>query len=392
MRRIQRQSLYLTDIMVLFGASLVAYQFQVQALVNQQQIAPEATGLFGQFLCIVGCAIAARIALRPLRNRLTQAGWQYLSLLLAALLSSAGMAVFLPAIPTSQIALFGLFSAMLGFFVILFRAWLIRGRVQPDLIGGSIQLWDKRALIILWTRNNVRTRYSQAVLGIVWVVLLPLAQAIIMAFVFSQLVRMPVGDVPFVSFYLAALVPWAFINNGVVQGAVSLLNQMPLINQVYFPREILPLVKLGELAVDALFTFTSLVVINAVLGIFPSVNWIYLPVLAFITGLGTFGVMLFLSVFTIYVRDVPQLAFVAMQLLFYLSPIIYPVTFIPEQLRWFVMLNPLVPLIQGFREVLVFGVPVDMTSLYYPFVFAVAVFYVGYSFFKAHERRLTDYV
>jgi ABC-type polysaccharide/polyol phosphate export permease len=117
-----------------------------------------------------------------------------------------------------------------------------------------------------------------------------------------------------------------------------------------------------------------------------------LPLLALITFAGTFGLCLFLSVFTVYVRDVPQLAFVAMQLLFYLSPILYPVEFIPERLRFITLINPLVPLIQGFRDVLVFNRAVDFISLYYPAVFAAALLFAGYSYFKAYERRLTDYI
>jgi ABC-type polysaccharide/polyol phosphate export permease len=297
-----------------------------------------------------------------------------------------------PQMRSEQVVFFAIVSLLLGGGVILLRARLLRGRRRPDLLTSAFTLWKRRYLIQLWVTNNVRARYSQAVLGIVWVVLLPLAQAIIMAFVFSQFIRIPVGDVPFISFYMAALVPWGFLNNSVVQGAVSAVNNMELINQVYFPREILPLVKLGETAADALFTFAALVVINLVLGIPPNIYWVFLPLLALILFAGTFGLSLFLSVFTIYVRDVPQLAFVAMQLVFYLSPILYPAELIPERLRFIVMINPLVPIIQGFRDVLVFGRPVDIISLYYPIVFATALLYVGYSYFKAYERRFTDYI
>jgi len=377
--------------LILAGGYAVAIQFQAQAL-EPLATPPNARDSVLSLAVLAASAIVSCLLLHGLMGKANAAQRQFLALVLAALMTSAVTLTVAPGIPGSQVTFAFFASLALGAFVILVRARLMRGRRQASLTSSGMQLWQKRPLITLWIRNNVRSRYSQAVLGIIWVVLLPLAQAAIMAFVFSQLVRIPVGDVPFVSFYLAALVPWAFISNGVNQGAVSILAQMPLINQVYFPREILPLVKLGELAVDAGFTFVALIVVNAVVGIYPNPNWIYLPLLVGITLLGTFGSVLFLSILTVFIRDIPQLVFVSIQLLFYLSPIIYPASFIPEQFRWVVMLNPLVPLIQGYRDILVFNMPVNIVSLFYPLVFSVAVFYVGYSFFKANERRLTDYV
>lgn len=379
------------NIPILTGAYLISVQFQTHALIAGSQL-PNTADAVVVFAAMIVSVFLSEIVTRAITGKARSARIQFITLMTATLLSAGTFLVAIPRIPSSQVLFYFAASLALGAFVILLRARLIRGHRHEALIHSGAQLWQKRTLVTLWTRNNVRSRYAQAVLGIIWVVLLPLAQAVIMAFVFSQLVRIPVGDVPFVSFYLAALVPWTFINNGVNQGAVSILGQMPLINQVYFPREILPLVKLGELAVDALFTFVALIVVNAIVGIYPNLNWIFLPLLTGIALLGTFGIVLFLSVLTVFIRDIPQLVFVSMQLLFYLSPIIYPVSFIPEQLRWIVMLNPLVPLIQGYRDVLVFNVPVDIVSLFYPLVFSVAVFYVGFAFFKANERRLTDYI
>lgn len=383
---------YFPNALIMVGAFLVSVQFALRVLVTEAPVAFANAQPAIAFGLIAVTAVFGRLIFGTLVRNAGPARTQFGALLLALAATCAGLLVLVPAMPAAQIAVFAVAGVLLGGGVILLRARLIRGRQRPDLITSARDLWRRRDLIQLWVTNNLRARYSQAVLGIIWVVLLPLAQAIIMAFVFSQFLRIPVGDVPFISFYMAALVPWGFLNNSVVQGAVSTVNNMELINQVYFPREILPLVKLGETAADALFTFVALVAINLVLGIPPNIYWLYLPLLAVILFAGTFGLSLFLSVFTIYVRDVPQLAFVIMQLVFYLSPILYPVEMIPERLRFVVMLNPLVPIIQGFRDVLVFGRPVDIVSLYYPIVFAASLLYVGYTYFKAYERRFTDYI
>lgn len=379
------------NVLLLLGAFLVSVQFQARVLMADPPAPLERAQPLAAFAVVAAAALIARIGLRPLVRRAGPARVQFAALVLALGLSALALGLLTP-VPLTQIAFFAAAGAALGGFVILLRARLTRGRQRPDLIASVRLLWSKRDLVALWTRNNVRARYSQAILGVIWVILLPLAQAAIMAFVFSQFLRIPVGDVPFITFYLAALTPWTFIHNSVVQGSVSLINQMTLINQVYFPREIVPLVKLCETALDALFTFAALLVVSLLYGVLPNAHWLALPLLALITFAGAFGLALFLSVLTVYVRDVPQLSFVALQLLFYLTPIIYPADFIPEGLRPILMLNPLVPLIQSFRDVIVYNRPVDLISLYYPIVFAAALLFAGYSTFKAYERRLTDYI
>lgn len=383
---------YLPNVLILTGALLLSTQFQLRIL-QTEVLRPEVTvQSLSALLTLAPAAILSRWILRHAENRLGPVKVQFAALLLGLGISSVVFISPISSLPHSQTSFYMLAGIVLGVLTILLRARPRRGYANVDLLTSAKHVWLKRDLLVLWTRNNVRARYSQAVLGVIWVVLLPLLQAIIMAFVFSQIIRVTDDNVPFVSFYLAALIPWTFINNGIVQGSLCIINQIGLINQVYFPREILPLVKLGELAVDAFFTFLALVILNLLVGIAPNLNWVFLPLLSLIILAGTLGASFFLSVLSVYVRDVPQLGFVAMQLLFYLTPIIYPITFIPEGLRFIIMLNPLVPLIQGFREVIVFDRPVDLVSLYYPLVFAVVLLYTGYSFFKAHERRLTDYV
>ncbi len=379
------------NVLLLLGAFLVSVQFQARVLVVDPPTPLEQAQPPAAFAVVLAAALFGRSALQPLALRVGPARVQFAALTLALGLSTVGLSLLTP-VPFTQTVFFVIAGAALGGFVILLRARLNRGRQPVDLIASVRRVWSKRDLVALWIRNNVRARYSQAVLGVIWIILLPLAQAAIMAFVFSQFVRIPVGDVPFITFYLAALAPWTFIHNSVVQGSVSIINQMTLINQVYFPREIVPLVKLGETALDALLTFAALVVVSLLYGVLPNIHWLALPLLALILFAGTFGLALLLSMLTVYVRDVPQLTFVALQLLFYVTPIIYPADFIPDRLRPILMLNPLVPLIQSFRDVIVYQRPVDLISLYYPTVFAAALLFAGYSTFKAYERRFTDYV
>lgn len=273
---------------------------------------------------------------------------------------------------------------------------VLPGRFNPSSTGSDVfaaldRLAENRSLLGLWLRYNIEARYSQTILGILWIVLLPLSTAGVLALAFSQILR--VGyDVPFVSFFFTALVFWGLFNNSIFNSMQALISRMGLINQVNFPREVIILVVIGEALVDLMFTFIALVIINALNGISPNIQWIYLPSLLLILVMFTLGLMFILSTMAVFVRDVPQLVSVALQLLFYLTPILYPVSAIPESFRFIVLINPIGLVLQAFRDVLIYARPPDPLSLYYPLVAAVVLLYTGYAYFKANEERLADMI
>jgi ABC-type polysaccharide/polyol phosphate export permease len=317
--------------------------------------------------------------------------WQFYDLLFGIGVSCIAIALLMPQLSILQLVYYAVIAILLGGAVILLPARFLKKR--PLNVSTSLTyLWDNRYLLRMWIANNVRARYTQTTLGIAWIVLLPLAQALILAFVFSRFMRMDVGDVPYVSFFFAALVPWSFFNSSTINATGAITGMMGLINQIYFPREILVLVKLGESIVDILFMFGALILINALAGLAPTIHYLYLPILFAITVALTLGVAFFLSYFAVLVRDIPQLLFVILQLLFYLTPVIYPSSFIPVEFRSLMLLNPLVPLVQAYRDVIAYQRPPDLISLHYPFVISILLLYLGYGFFKANERRLADFV
>jgi lipopolysaccharide transport system permease protein len=379
--------------LILIGAFLVAVQLRLRIAMGSTLFAYDAQPPLA-FIFILLSAVAGVVLLESVSKRLGPARRQFRALLVGIALSFGLIAVILPDVSQLQLLYYVLSACLMGFVLIGLPAKLLRSREHkhPDFIASLFMLRDKRLLLWTWVRNNIRARYSQTALGILWIVLLPLIQALILAFVFSQFVRMDVGGVPYISFYLAGLIVWNLFNQGVINSTTSLTNMLALMNQIYFPREILVLTKLGELIVDVTFTFVAMVVINLVVGITPNINWIYLPLLLLITLSLTLGIMFFLSYISVMVRDIPQLAFVVLQMLFYLSPILYPTNVIPPQFSFIVLINPLVPLLEAFRKVLVYNTPPDIISLYYPAVVAASALYLGYTFFKANERRLTDFI
>lgn len=263
---------------------------------------------------------------------------------------------------------------------------------QPLSVGMS-QLWRNRELLVLWTNYNARSRYSQTVLGVLWIVALPLATSLILAFVFSHVMRInAVDNDVFVPFLLTGLTFWNLFTQSVQTGAVTIILKLELINQIYFPREILVIVRLCETLVDLVFTFLTLILINVLFGLLPNANFIFLPFVLGIQLALTLGVMFYVSYLCVFVRDFVPLISVAIQMLFYLTPIIYPLTVFPEYIqRVLSLVNPLAPIITAYRDIIVFNKAPDIISLFTVSVISGVVLYSGYMLFKANEGRLTDH-
>jgi len=332
-------------------------------------------------------AVAAAAIIRALQ---LWRGWSDLAAYsLALLLTIVGALVIVSDVSQLQLGYAMGLGIGLGFTCVALPE-IAQSNVTQRPLDHFRALWRYRFLVFIWLRYNILSRYSQTVLGILWIVLLPLITSLVLAFIFSEVLHIQLGNVPFVSFFLVALVPWNLFSQGIFGGTRAILGNLGLINQVYFPREILTLLALGESIVDFTFTFTSLLLINILYGLWPSIVFVHLLPLLAIQIMLTLGLMLFVSYLCVIVRDMPQLVAVIMQILFYLSPIIYPLDSIPEKYRWLAQLNPLVSLIQGYREVILFARPPHYSELIYPASAAIVVLTLGYLFFKQNESRLAD--
>jgi len=254
------------------------------------------------------------------------------------------------------------------------------------------ELLDSRSLIRIWIIYNVRSRYAQAVLGILWIVLLPLSTAFVMSIVFAQIMRIHIPNVPFIAFFLSGLVPWGLFNQGTAGSMRSLLGSLGLINQIYFPREVIILSALGESLVDTFFMFLALLVIDAIVGIYPQPIYLLLIPVVLVEVVLTLGVMLIVSQLSVLIRDIPQLISVLLQILFYLCPIIYPLSIVPTHFRFLITLNPVAALIQAYRSIILYGHVPDWSSVLYPAALAVASLVFGYRTFKAGESRFADMI
>ncbi|HET8626080.1 MAG TPA: ABC transporter permease [Thermomicrobiales bacterium] len=346
---------------------------------------PAAYGMLAAALAVAGLLLVL-----PGEERLASAARRFWTPVFGAALALGGLTLLVPQQSGWQK---GYFAAIDLLLVLLIRPL---PRRAADVDEGQpfgvylARLWANRSLLRIWVQYNVQSRYAQAILGILWIILLPLSTAIIMSVVFSQIMRVSVGDVPFIAFFLAGLVPWGLFNQAISSGMRSILGAMGLINQIYFPREIIVLSALGEALVDTTFMFVAMLAIDAIVGIWPNPLYLALPLLLAIEVAFSLGLMLLVSWLSVLVRDVPQLVSVLLQLVFYLCPIIYPASIVPERYRFLFALNPLAVLIDAFRAVLVYDRAPVWSSLVYPAALAAGLLACGYRLFKANEDIFAD--
>jgi lipopolysaccharide transport system permease protein len=254
------------------------------------------------------------------------------------------------------------------------------------------ELWHYRELIYFLTWRDIKVRYKQAALGITWAILQPVLTTAITSIVFGYLLKVDSGNLPYPVFTLAALLPWHLFQLSLQKSSISLVGNANLITKIYFPRVIIPLSSVLAVLVDFGISVILLFVAMAIYKIPLTLNVLWLLPLTLLTVIAALAVGLWLSALNVQYRDVQQIVPFLLQIWMYATPIVYPITIIPEgTIRYIYSLNPMVGVVQGFRWALFGGAPPDMTLL----VSAVAVIVLlvsGLFFFRRMEKTFADVV
>jgi len=386
---------YAANLSILIGGQFVSAQIRLKLPWGNRlgpEYEPQPIAFFGVLISALLAAygISWLCEQLPILRRVLAPRRRFRVLVLSIGLTALGARFLVPDYSKLQLVYFAVTSVLIGGVVIGVVGRFGHRHSQDEFFAQIRRLIAHRYLLSLWLRYNIETRYSQTLLGILWIILLPISTSLVLAFAFQQIMQSK-SDVPFVSFLLSGVVLWNLFNAGVQTGSGTLIGRMSLMQQVNFPRETVVLLALGEVFVDMCFTFVALLVINALNGITPNIYFVYLPLLLLILCTFTLGLMFIVSCLGLMIRDIPQLVGVLLQLGFWITPIVYPVSQIPDRLKWLVLVNPMALVIQAFRDVLVYARPPDLLNLCYPLVMALTLLYVGYAFFKANEERLTDF-
>ncbi len=253
-------------------------------------------------------------------------------------------------------------------------------------------LWAYRELLYFLTWRDVKVRYKQTLLGATWAILQPLMTMLIFTLLFGRLAGIPSEGLPYPIFAYGGLLIWTFFSNSVTNSGNSLVGSAHLITKIYFPRMIVPAGAVAAGVVDLVLAFSIQIALMIYYGVRPTWALLMVGPLVLLTTLLALGVGMWLSALNVKYRDVRYAIPFLMQLWMFASPIIYPVSLLPEKWRWVLVLNPLTGIIQNFRIALFGNQSFDWKSLGISAAITVLVLvYSSYSF-RRMERHFADIV
>ncbi len=254
------------------------------------------------------------------------------------------------------------------------------------------ELWKYRELLYFLTWRDVKVRYKQTVLGVLWALIQPVMTMVVFTIFFGRLGGMQQhveGD--YSIFVFAGLLPWQFFSTAVAQSGQSLIASSNLISKVYFPRLLVPIAAVGSSLVDLTISFSVLLALMVWDGVAFSAQLLFVPLFVFGTLLAAAGVGTFLSALSVAYRDFRYVVPFLIQIWMFASPVVFPFSVIPEKWRMVYALNPMVGMLSGFRSAVLnepfYCGPIVVSSLVIVVFAVVAAFY-----FRRVERRLADIV
>ena len=260
------------------------------------------------------------------------------------------------------------------------------------LRSGFSEFWQRRQLLYVLVWRDMKVRYKQTVLGIAWALLQPFLIMAVISLVFGRFARVPSNGVPYPVFFFCGLLPWQLFAYGVVRSCNSLVENRYLVTRVHVPRLILPVsaVLAGLLDFAVAFVLLLGIMFYYGVGISPAALAV-VPLLVLVVAT-SIAVGLLLSALNVRYRDVGYAVPLLAQLWFFVTPVAYPASLVPERWRWFYELNPMAGAVDGFRWALLSsreagGIP-SVASV----VAVVVMLVLGVFYFHCAERTFADVV
>jgi len=259
-----------------------------------------------------------------------------------------------------------------------------------DLDLGS--LWRFRELLYYLVWREVKIRYKQAALGVAWAILQPLFTVLIFTAIFGIFARFPSDGLPYPVFALAAVLPWTYFAEALRRSATGLVTDADLVRKIYFPRIIIPVAGASSPLLDFAFGLIVLLGLMAWYGIVPGLSFLTLPLwLAETFGLAL-AIGLWLGPINVRYRDVMHTLPFVIQVWMFATPIVYPLSMIPEKWRTLYSLNPVVGIVEGFRWSLLGTGRPDLAAVGISLVVIVLALFGGVVYFRKMERSFADVI
>ena len=266
----------------------------------------------------------------------------------------------------------------------------IRARRAFDLINLR-EIWQHRELLYFLVWRELKARYKQTILGILWVILQPLMMTLVFTIFLGKLVQVQTGATPYPLFLYAGLLPWTFFSNAVSSGSYSILASSQMITKVYLPRLIIPAAAVSVRLSDFLVASLVLIVLMLYYGVHLGWQILLLPLLMLELTLLSLALSALLSALNVKYRDTGTALPVMLQVWMFASPIVYPRTLVPARWEWAYQINPLTGMVEGFRSAFL-GLPINRQGLALSWLVTTVLLVFSLIVFRRLEDDFADIV
>ncbi len=253
-------------------------------------------------------------------------------------------------------------------------------------------VWRYRELLLVLIIRDLKVLYRQALFGAAWAVIQPVFAVVIFTVVFGHFVKIPTDGFPYALFAFSAVLPWTYFSEALRRSAIGLVNEAELVRKVYFPRLVISIAAAIAPMVDFAIGFVVLVALMIFYGIAPGWQILVVPLLLLLSATLALAVGLWLGPINVRYRDVKHTLPFIIQIWMYASPIIYPLSLIPQEWRWLYSINPMVGIIEGFRWAILGTDSPDLLAIVIAFAMTVLLLVGGLIFFKKQERSFADLI
>jgi len=254
------------------------------------------------------------------------------------------------------------------------------------------ELKEYRDLFYFLVVRDIKVRYKQTVLGGLWAIIQPFFMMVVFTLFFGNLAKVPSDGIPYPIFSYSALIAWTYFANSISNSGNSLIQNTALISKVYFPRLIVPLAPVLAFLLDFCIAFVILIGMMLYYHIYPTIMILFLPLLVILMMFTASGVGMFLAALNANYRDIRYTITFLVQFWMFASPVVYPVSMLPEKYHLIYAINPMAGVIEGFRSALLGTAAFPTQMLLVSTLVSIILFIVGALYFKQTERYFADVI
>lgn len=254
------------------------------------------------------------------------------------------------------------------------------------------EVWKFRELLYFLAWRDVKVRYKQTALGVIWALLQPVLTMAIFSVLFGRFARMPSDGAPYPIFVFIGLLPWNYFASVLGSSTNSLVAGSNLVSKIYFPRLIIPASSAFAALLDLAIGFSVLGVLMLYYGVGVSASTLLVPVLVLITLVNAVGFGLWFSALNVRYRDIQYVIPFLIQIWMFVTPVIYPRSLLGDKYGWLLLLNPMGGVIEAFRPAVLGNLPIPWAPLFISSAVGFAVFAGGVFYFRRVERHFADVI